>query len=128
MLTDITTRTEIVMIAGPMVLFLFVLEMVRRRLIREDYSLLWLVTFGALFILSIFRNSLLFRVADLLGVFYPPTALFVIGFALMLLTLLQFSVVISQLARENKQAGQHIALLTTRVCELERQLETQENS
>ncbi len=127
MLSNIT-RTEVIMIAGPMVLFLFVLEMVRRRLIREDYSLLWLVTFGVLFILSVFRNNLLFRVADLLGVFYPPTALFVIGFALMLLTLLQFSVVISKLARENKQAGQHIALLTTRVCELERQLEAQENS
>lgn len=126
MLSNIT-RTEIVMIAGPMVLFLFVLEMVRRRLLREDYSLLWLVTFGALFTLSIFRDSLLFRVSDLLGVFYPPTALFVIGFALMLLTLLQFSVVISKLARENKQAGQHIALLSTRVCELERQLEAQEN-
>lgn len=128
MLTSIATRTEVIMIAGPMVLFLFVLEMVRRRLLREDYSLLWLVTFGVLFILSIFRNNLLFRVADLLGIFYPPTALFVIGFALMLLTLLQFSVVMSKLARENKQAGQHIALLTTRVCELERQLETQENN
>ncbi len=115
------------MIVGPLLLLVVVLEMVRRRRLREDYSLLWLVTFGLLVILSLFRNSLLeFISVRLLGILYPPTALFVIGFGLMLLIILQFSIVISRLSRQNQQAAQHIALLNARLHELEKRLDRQD--
>jgi hypothetical protein len=116
---------NVTMTMAPLLLFLVVLEMVRRRRLREDYSLLWLGTFGVLVILSLFRG-LLDDIAGLMGIFYPPTALFVIGFGMVLLVLLQFSSVITKLAQENKQAAQHIALLGTRVRELEQMLESQE--
>jgi hypothetical protein len=119
-------RSEVIMIVAPLLFFVAVLEMVRRRLLREDYSLLWLGTFGILVILSLFRNSLLDGIARLMGIFYPPTALFVVGFGMVLLVLLQFSSVITRLARENKQAAQHIALLGSRLRELERELEARE--
>ena len=111
------------MIGGPLVLLIFVLELVRRRRLREDYSLLWLGVFGVLFILSLFPRSLLETVAQFMGIAYAPTAFFVIGFGLTLLVMIQFSIVISRLTRENKQAAQHIALLNARLRELERQLE-----
>ena len=114
------------MIAGPLILLIIVLEMVRRRRLREDYSLLWLGTFGVLFILSLFSRSLLDGIADLMGIAYPPTALFVIGFGLLLLVMLQFSVVITRMAKENKSAAQHIALLAARVKQLERIIEEQD--
>lgn len=117
------TRAEIIMLVGPLVLFVIVLEMVRRRRLREDYSLLWLGTFGILVILSLFRNSLLDTIAGWMGIFYPPTALSVIGLGLVLFVLLQFSAVITRLAKENKQAAQHIALLSSRVRDLEKKLE-----
>ena len=113
---------EIFMVSGPLVLLIFVLEMVRRRRLREDYSLLWLGVFGVLFILSLFPRSLLETVARFMGIDYAPTAFFVIGFGLTLLVMIQFSIVISRLTRENKQAAQHIALLSARVRELEQQL------
>lgn len=116
---------NVTMTMAPLLLFLIVLEMVRRRRLREDYSLLWLGTFGVLVVLSLFRG-LLDDIASLMGIFYPPTALFVIGFGMVLLVLLQFSSVITELAQENKQAAQHIALLGTRVRELEQMLESQE--
>jgi len=112
-------RLEILMIAVPALLLLVVLEMVRRRKLREDYSLLWLATFALLVILSTFRTTLLDSIAEVLGIFYPPTALFVIGFGLMLIILLQFSTVITQLSRQTSQAAQHIALLNLRIRELE---------
>jgi hypothetical protein len=124
MLSDFS-RSEIIMIAGPVVMFLIVLELVRRRRLREDYSLLWLGTFGVLVVLSLFRDSLLHMIAQLMGIYYPPTALFVIGFGLLLLVMIQFSTVITRLAKENKQAAQHIALLSARVRDLERKLEDQ---
>jgi hypothetical protein len=116
-------RVEVIMILGPALMLLIVLELVRRRRLREDYSLLWLITFGVLVVLSLFRNSLLEMVASVMGIAYPPTALFVIGFGLMLLVMIQFSVVITRLTRENKEAAQHIALLSTRVRDLERKHE-----
>jgi hypothetical protein len=119
-------RVEIIMILGPVLMLVIVLELVRRRRLREDYSLLWLITFGVLVILSLFRNSLLEAVASMMGIAYPPTALFVIGFGLMLLVMIQFSVVITRLTRENKEAAQHIALLSTRVRELERKHEARD--
>lgn len=118
------SRLEAIMIVGPLALFVFVLELVRSRRLREDYSLLWLGTFGALVVLSVFRNTVLEFIAHLMGIAYPPTTLFVIGFGLLLLVMIQFSIVITRLARQNQQAAQHIALLNARLAEVERKLES----
>jgi hypothetical protein len=120
------TRVEIIMLVVPAALFAGVLELVRRRKLREDYSLLWLVTFGVLVFFAVFPNSLLDGLADLMGIFYPPAALFVVGFGLMLIVLLQFSLVITRLAQQNKQSAQRLALLSARVRELEQQVSAPE--
>lgn len=120
------TRTEIVMIALPALVLLVVLEMVRRERLREDYSLLWLGAFGLLVAVAVFRRSLLDAIAGWMGISYPPSALFVLGFGGLMLIMLQFSAVISRLARQNKQAAQHIALLSMRVQSLEEQLTRQQ--
>ena len=113
-------RVVIVMAAGPIVLLLLVLELVRRRRLREDYSLLWLATAFVLVVLALWQDSLT-AIAKVMGIFYPPTALFVIGMGFLLLILLQFSIVITRLARDNKRAAQHIALLNQRLRALEAQ-------
>jgi hypothetical protein len=115
-------RVTIIMTVGPLVLLLWVLEMVRRKRLREDYSLLWMATAIVLVVLALWRESLEI-VAKAMGIFYPPTALFVVGIGFLLLILLQFSTVITRLARENKQAAQHIALLNQRLRALEAQVE-----
>jgi len=117
------SRVELIMISGPVALLVLVLEMVRRRRLREDYALLWLITAAVLVVLALGRDSILVPLADMMGIFYHPTALFVIGTGFMLLILLQFSMVITRLTQENKQAAQYIALLGQRMSELERQLQ-----
>ncbi|HQE19131.1 MAG TPA: DUF2304 domain-containing protein [Aggregatilineales bacterium] len=119
------SRPEIVMLVVPVALLVYVLEQVRRRRLREDYSLLWLATLGVMFILSLFRNTLLEEVARIMGIAYPPAAMFVIGFGLLLLVMLQFSIIITRLTEQNRQAAQQIALLNTRLSELEQQLKEQ---
>jgi hypothetical protein len=47
----------------------------------------------------------------LVGIFYPPAALFVVGFGLVTLTLFQFSMVISRLSDQNRRLAQEVALL-----------------
>lgn len=114
-------RVEIVMILGSVGLLLIVLELVRRRRLKEEYSLLWLLTAVVLLALSLWRSSL-DSIAELIGIFYPPTALFVVGFGFVLLLLLYFSTIISKLSSENNNLTQRLAILDWRVRQLEEQI------
>jgi hypothetical protein len=111
-------RVEVVAVLGSLALLGLVVELVRRRKLGEGYSLLWLLTSIVLLVLSLWRG-LLDVLADLVGIFYPPTALFVIGFGFVLLILLQFSVVVSRLSGENKDLLQRLAMMDWRLRQLE---------
>lgn len=88
-----------------------VLELVRRRKLREDYSLLWLLTSFSLILLTISR-PLLDRFAAVLGIVtYPPAALFLVAIIFMLVILLHYATVLTRLGRENKQLAQQMAIL-----------------
>lgn len=102
-----------VSLLGSGALLVVVLELVRRRRLREQYSLLWICTAAVLLGLSGSRG-LLDRLARTLGIHYPPSALFLVGFGFGLLILLHFSVVHSRLSREVKTLAQEIALLKER--------------
>lgn len=103
-------RTMVFGLVGSAAALLFVLELVRERRLREEYSLLWLATAVVLLVLSLSR-PLLDVLANAIGIFYPPSALFVVAMLFVLLILLHFSTVITRLDQENKDTAQQIALL-----------------
>jgi hypothetical protein len=115
-------RTILVSVAGTLIVLLLVLELVRRRSLREEYALAWLICGVILFVLS-FSRPLLSFISQLLGIHYPPSALFLIGFFLFLLVLLHFSIIISRQAGEIKDLVQEFALLQWRVEQNERRTE-----
>lgn len=100
-------------------LLLLVLELVRRRLLAERYSLLWLAMALAVLLLAAAR-PMVDRMAALVGISYPPSALFVAGFGAVLVLMLYLSAVITKLSRQNRIAAQRIGLLDLRLRELER--------
>jgi hypothetical protein len=112
------TRIQIVAILTTGGLFVLVLELVRRRRLMERYALLWLLCAATLLGLAIWRN-LLEQVASAVGIFYAPSALFVIAFGFVAIMLLHFSLVTSRLADQNKVLAQRLGLLQQRVDELE---------
>lgn len=112
-------RTMIFGLVGAAAALLFVLELVRQRRLREEYSLLWLATAVVLIVLSISR-PLLDVLADAIGIFYPPSALFLVAMLFVLLILLHFSTVITRLDQENKDTAQQIALLRHELEQLRR--------
>jgi hypothetical protein len=102
---------------------LLVLELVRRRKLREDYSLLWLATAVSLIVLSASR-PLLDQFAALIGIVtYPPAALFLVAIVFTLFILLHFSTVLSRLTRENKEIAQQLALVRWELSETKKQLD-----
>lgn len=91
-----------------------VFELIRRRRLSEGYSLLWLIAGVVLVGLAVWR-SLLDDLAKILGIFYPPAALFVIAIGFMFLLLLQQSSLICDLHRRNAELAQRIALLSREI-------------
>jgi hypothetical protein len=107
------TRVQIVAIVATGALFIVLLELVRRRRMLERYAILWLVCAVALLGLSVWKG-LLTDIAHAVGIFYAPSALFVVAFGFVLVLLLHFSVAVSKLADQNKVLAQRVALLEER--------------
>jgi hypothetical protein len=103
-------RIQIVAVVVTLSLFLGVFELVRRRRLMERYALLWLLSTSVLLLLAAW-SGLLEWVADLAGVAVPSNALFVVGFAFVLVLLLHFSLAISRLSDETKVLAQQVARL-----------------
>src|SRR5437588_1245004 len=119
------TRVQIFAVVGTGLVFLTVLELVRRRRLLERYALLWLFSAFALLALAAWRG-LLSDLAHAVGIYYPPSALFVIAFGFILVLLLHFSVAVSKLADQNKVLAQRLALLEEKQREAARVLAERE--
>ena len=90
-----TDRVQLVAIVVSVLLLLAVLELVRRGKLVEEYSIVWIVCGLAMLGFSVWR-SLLDRSAQLLGVYYPPSALLMALVVLVFVALLWFSVILSK--------------------------------
>src|SRR3954453_11995498 len=103
-------RIQLVSIGAALLLLFVILELVRRRRLLERYALLWLGSGLVLLGLAIWRGALE-KLANSLGVSYPPNALFLIAFGFVLCLLLHFSLAISRLSDQSKVLAQRLALL-----------------
>ena len=103
-------RVSIVAAIAAVILLLVILELIRSRRLQERYALLWLLTGIVILVLSAWRG-LLANLADLVGIAYPPSALFVLASFFVLTVLLHYSTVISQLSDQNRILAQRLALL-----------------
>ena len=101
---------EILAIIGSLTIFLIVIDFIRRDVLKERHALLWLLASFILIVFSLSRD-LLHLLSRMLGIFYPPSLLFIIAFVFLLLITLHFSVVISGLSEKNKRLAQEIGIL-----------------
>ena len=108
-----------------LIILLSVFFLVRERLLKEKYSLIWLVIGLFVLIVSLFRN-LLDGFSDLIGVYYAPSAFFSLLIAGAYLLLLNMSVSISHLKAQNKALAQELGLLRLRLEEREREEDKKE--
>ena len=99
-------------------LFAVIFELLRRKRLMERYALLWLFSSAVLLALAVWKG-LLEAIAAAIGIYYAPSALFVIAFGFILVLLLHFSLVISRLADQNKILAQRLGLLQQRLDERE---------
>jgi hypothetical protein len=111
-------KIQLVSIAVTAGLFGVIFELLRRKRLMERYAILWLFSSAVLLALAAWRG-LLETIASAIGIYYAPSALFVIAFGFILVLLLHFSLVISRLADQNKVLAQRLGLLQQRLDEVE---------
>jgi hypothetical protein len=111
-----TVRISIFAAIAALVLLVVIFELIRSRRLQERYAILWLVTGVVILVLSIWRSAL-GQLSDVIGIAYPPTALFILGSLFILLVLLHYSTVISRLSDQNRILAQRLALLENRAVE-----------
>ena len=118
----IDPKTRILAIAGSIALLLFVIELVRRRRLKEEYSVLWAATAVTLLILSIWFDLLL-DLTKAIGAVMPSSTLFFCALIFVMLMLLHFSVRISHLERSLTALVQELGLMTVERDTLREELE-----
>ncbi len=91
-----------------------IIELVRRKHLREKYALLWfLISF--IMIIGFFNESLVSKVSLFIGIKYPPTLIFIAAITGLLLLNLMLSVIDSHQTDRIIKLAQKIAILEERL-------------
>ena len=102
---------RVVIICVAAFLVLVILELVRKRKLREEYSWLWLLAGLGIAVASLIPFEGLQLIARAMGSEYPTAAMFFLGFVALIFLSLQFSVRLSRMTEQIKNLGQKVALL-----------------
>ena len=103
-------RQKLIAILISLIIMGVIVELVRRRKLREEYSWLWLLTGLVMLVLSVWYD-LLVMVTRTIGAVLPTSTLFFFGLIFLLLINLHYSMKISQLSTQVKNLAQRMALL-----------------
>ena len=104
-----------------MTIMLAVFLLVRARIMKEKYGLVWFSIGAFILVMSVFRE-LMDSFAAMIGVDYAPSAFFAILIACVYLLMLNASISISHLKTQNKALAQELGLTRLRVEELEKKM------
>lgn len=101
---------RLIIISLGLILFVIIFEMVRRKKFREELSIIWFIVSIAIMASSV-ADKIIDPLAGMLGIGYPPALVFVWVIFFLLLALLYFSMVISDLKGKVKELIQKLALM-----------------
>lgn len=91
-------------------IFVCTINLVRKRKLREEYSILWLATSLVMFVLVV-RYEWLVAITNFIGAGLPTTTLFIGAIIFLMLIAVQFSIKISALTEQVKNLAQENALM-----------------
>jgi len=115
-------KIQIFAIIGSVILLFFIIELIRRKKIREEYGILWLLSGLVFLIFSVWQDGLNFF-ADLVGIHYPPSFLLLVLIVAAFGIMIHYSSVITKLSERNKTLVQELSLLKREVEELKNKID-----
>jgi hypothetical protein len=112
-------KQQIFALVVSLLVFIFTIEMVRKKRLREEYSVLWLSTSLTMFVLVI-KYDWLVALTTMIGAGLPTSTLFFGSIIFLILLAVQFSIKISKLADQLKDLVQDNALMRRELEELKK--------
>jgi hypothetical protein len=107
---EFLSRTQLISALAAVGLALYVLDLVRRRKLSEEYSFLWVVASVVVAVLG-FSTPLLRAITRALGILYEGSTVFLFGVAFATAMLLHVSVRLSRMGQENHALTRELALV-----------------
>ena len=107
---ELEPRQRLVAVLVAAVMLALVIELVRRRKLREEYSVVWVLTAIGLLVLA-FNYRVLIALTDLIGAKQAPSTLFFGGLVFVMLVCLMLSVRMTRLSQRQRILSQKIAIL-----------------
>ena len=104
-------RVQLETLIASIGLLLAVFELIRRRKLTEEYSFLWILLGGTLFVVSI-RADMLAAAARLAGVANPAALPLVVAVAAILIVCLCLSVIVSRQRQQIERLIEETAILS----------------
>lgn len=102
-------RIQLVSIFFSLFIFALIFSLVKRRRIREEYSLLWFAM-SLFFLYLSFDRFAIDRLGHLFGIAYPPSVLTLMTTGFTFLLLIHLTVVATRLSEQNKELIQELGL------------------
>jgi hypothetical protein len=115
----VTLTSYIFGIASAVIALAVVIELLRRRQLRERHALWWLFAGVLALIVGVFPDALKWG-ADLLGIEVPINLVFFVSIAILFLVCLQSSSELTKLESKTRTLAEAVALQDLRIAELER--------
>lgn len=104
-----------------LITLIFIIDLLRRGVLKEKYAVLWLLFAGAALFFAVFPGALEW-IAARLGVYAPVNLLFFVTIVLLVLVSVQLSYELSRHEARIRRLAEEAALLSQRIDELEGRL------
>jgi len=114
-------------IVSALLTLIVVIELLRRRQLRERHAIWWLVAGVLALIIGVFPATLDWA-AHLVGIAAPTNLVFFVSIAILFLVCLQSSAELTRLESKTRTLSEHIALHDLRIEELEQRSATKPTS
>lgn len=105
---------QLIAIGFTLLFLIFVFRLIIKGKLREEFSIIWIVTAIILNVFSFWRSGL-DVIANMLGVYYAPSLLFMLLFVAVILYLVHLSVLNTKQHDKIKSLSQEIALLKEKI-------------
>ncbi len=103
------TVAYVLAVIGLIALLVIVLELVRKRYLRERFAIAWLLAISALVLVAVIPG-LLDGLSALVGIQYPPTLLLILAVVFLAILVLGIATQLSSIDEKLREVAEYIAL------------------
>jgi hypothetical protein len=120
-------KQRVFALAISITLLLLIIDLVRRRKLREEYSALWMLT-GVVILVMASWFEFLEWITGLIGAALPVSTLFFFGLFFLILICLHFSVKMSEMSNQLRDLAQAIGILENQLQQLQAEIDRDAHS